>query len=652
MRQARLICFLLILIIEFSAVCSVASPIVLNTDKVNFFITGDFSSFYFTNNKNVSPHEILNLFRNNKFRPFNADVLNAGIANQYYWIHFSIFNKDYAEKRQLVEIPNPRLNNLELFEVDDSIIKSIGQLGDFQPFHQRKVNFKNFLFITRVEKGKTKDYFLFVDQIGHSCTVPIVVYNEKYLLNNIEKNYLFDGIVYGLLLFVSITSMLFFISTTKKKTEKKTEYFYLYYSLYILTGIFWVFSYFGLGFQYLWPGVPEVNTAAPLFFSCFNILLNVQICQVLLQIKERNKVLYKTGNISKILLALFGVFPLVINLNERGYAINHSYLVAFLSLIIVSVLIIFTSVCSYSFKGVLEAKLYLSASFLKVLSIINLALLELGITPAIPYVEIVLQIGLIVEITLLTFALGRRYSIIKFRSYELVVEAQENERYAISQEIHDGIAGNLIAARNKLSAILLNASIINSTQSEDMKKTVDIINHALSDARSISHNIPPGYLRDHTLCESINEYIKLVQNKCQPGNSGRTLKITCISSNIQEPFLDLNKLNIYRIVQEAITNTIKHSNACLASLFLLSEKNEFHILFTDNGIGITTDVNNNEMSFAHLKSRVKILEGEFKVVTAIPNVFQKIILEYNPKSLIYVKVPLKMNIFENKGLDL
>lgn len=622
---------------------SLASPVIVTNEKAQVFLTGNQCSYYSTL-IDLSPQQALKLFKENKFTLSNAGIINTGIANSYYWIHFSIHNEDNPERRQVIEIPNPRLNKISLFESENNNVRFVAETGDFDPFRDRPVDYKNYIFRVDLQQGETKEYLLFVNQVGHTCTVPIVVYSEKYLLSNIESDYLFDGIVYGLLLFVSITSLWFYISTHRL--------FYLYYSLYILTAIFWFFSYFGLGFQYLWPNIPKINTAAPLFFSSSNIYLNIQICQILLRIKDNNTTLDRLANLAKSLLAVTALFPIVVDLNASGYFVNHVYLTFFLSLVIFSVFIIIISVFSYSFKGLIEAKFYMSASFLKVLSIMNLALLELGISPALQYVEKILQVGIIVEITLLTFALGRRYGFFKFKSYKLVVNAQENERYAISQEIHDGIAGDLVAAKHKLNNILANPALVSAVEKQDLEDTLNIISNAYSDARSISRNIDPEYLRNHSLCDSINKYIDLIQPKSEPNNLGRPLKINCVSNHSGEDLSSFYKLNIYRIIQEAITNTLKHSGATLANLFLVFNKNELHILFADNGIGITSAGNSNEVCFKYLKSRVKILEGEFHIVSAVPAVFPDISVEYNSKSLLYVKIPLKTNIFQHKGLDL
>ena len=154
----------------------------------------------------------------------------------------------------------------------------------------------------------------------------------------------------------------------------------------------------------------------------------MQICQVLLQLGNANKRLNGAANSHKYLLALTAVFPLVINLNGYGYGINHFYLLIYLFSMLCAMLVVLCAVAVYSFKGILSAKLYLVASFLKAGGIINLILYEFGATPAMFNLETFLQIGIFIELLLLSYALAKRYTIFKFKSYELVIAAHERRK--------------------------------------------------------------------------------------------------------------------------------------------------------------------------------------------------------------------------------
>ena len=119
------------------------------------------------------------------------------------------------------------------------------ELGDWKLFNSRATKYKNFIYTTSLKQHETKSYFLFIRQTGNSLIVPIKVYEEEMFWTTKLQNYLFDGVTYGILLFVSILSLLFFINSR--------HYLYLYYSLYVLTVIAWFLTYFGLGFQSGYP---------------------------------------------------------------------------------------------------------------------------------------------------------------------------------------------------------------------------------------------------------------------------------------------------------------------------------------------------------------------------------------------------------------
>ena len=212
---------------------------------------------YYDSDKPVPINSIVQTYAAGLFKPSSRAVLNAGIAKAYYWLHFNIANKENYDSSLVIDIENPRLNELELFEVSKGVMRSLGKTGDFFPFSQRPIVHKNFVYPVSIVPHDSKDYFLFVNQVGHTLTLPVKSFTSKNFAFRTSENYLKDGITYGVLLFVAILSFMFFLATR--------HYLYLYYGLYILTGIMWLLSYFGLGYQYLWSNSPALNTSfAPL----------------------------------------------------------------------------------------------------------------------------------------------------------------------------------------------------------------------------------------------------------------------------------------------------------------------------------------------------------------------------------------------------
>lgn len=461
---------------------------------------------------------------------------------------------------------------------------------------------------------------------------------------------MFDGVTYGILLFVSVLSLLFFLTTR--------HYLYLYYSLYIITAIVWFLSYFGLGYQYLWGNYPAVSTFISPLMACLSIVLNIQICQILLKIAKTNRRLNHVANYAKLVLLAIALFPLFFNLNRHGYVFNHTYLLIFLSSILLAMMIVSYSVIHYALKGFIAARLYLLASLLKAGSIINLALLELGITPAIYNMEEFLQAGIFIEITLLTYALATRYTNYKTGTFAKIIEAHEKERSLISKEIHDSISNSLTG---------INYGVKNFTRDIDLpalkkiqlEKIFDELNKVQSEARNISHNTMPDYIKSSSIADIVENYVEEIQVKANNYADGKDALQINFSTNKQLiNFSEAVKLNIFRIFQELLINIIKHSEATIADFLFSFDKKEMIIIAEDNGVGFSeaNKKDSSGMGISNIRSRVELLDGSMVIKSPV----HKRNIEPDPSSdksaldkeygtMIRIRIPFKNNLLKNKS---
>jgi len=579
-----------------------AGSIVISSPSLYTF-NRDSWSFFQTENRATSISEILIAYKTGQFKTVGQAVFNSGIPSKFYWFHFTISNQDSVDDNLVIDIENPRIFELELFEESGGQIISLGKSGVFAPFSQRQIVYKNFLFESFLKKGQPKDYFLFVNQVGHTLILPIKIFKNNVFPMISFRNYLIDGLTYGVLFFVSILSLLFFINTSHS--------LYLIYGLYVLTAIAWFLSYFGLGFQYIWGNHPGFCTPSSPFLACMNIILNIQICQQLLRLNKASPSFYKAGNVFKYLLLATALFPIVVNLDHYGYSLNNGYLVIFLILIMASILMVLFSVLLYTIKGSTVARFYLISSFLKVGSIFNLALLELGISPGLYNMEGLLQIGILIEITILTYAIAYRYTIYRLKTFQQVIAAQEEERQKISREIHDSISNSLSAIKYAVLNLMGNG-IGPANSKMQLEKIANEINSVQKEARNISHFMTPDYIRQYSLSEIVKQYVENVQEKAGKKQTENTFTIHFSTNEQTVKFSDLAKLNTFRVVQELIANILTHSKATNADIVLSFHKNGLVIISEDNGVGFD-DRSSGEMGqgIRNIKSRVKMLNGTF-----------------------------------------
>ncbi len=188
------------------------------------------------------------------------------------------------------------------------------------------------------------------------------------------------------------------------------------------------------------------------------------------------------------------------------------------------------------------------------------------------------------------------------RTLESLIAGEEKERLRIAKELHDGVNGDLSAIKFKLSSLLkMNNEVIN--------EAVTMIDNSCKQVRAISHNLVPPSLKDFSLIEALSNYCENMNSIHKPEISFQT---------IGDP-IDLNKkveVNMFRIVQELITNAIKHAQATTIEAQISNRNNTILITVEDNGKGYEPNSEKRlGIGLENIKSRVAYLNANFEVVT-------------------------------------
>ena len=190
---------------------------------------------------------------------------------------------------------------------------------------------------------------------------------------------------------------------------------------------------------------------------------------------------------------------------------------------------------------------------------------------------------------------------------EALIDGEEKERKRVAQELHDGLNGELSAIKYRLSG--LEDIDLNEEDKESVLKSIEMIDNACSQVRIISHNLIPTSILDFGLVETLGEYCEKVNN---------TQSLTMEFQYFGNPAL-VNKKSetvIYRIIQELITNIIKHSKATMAMVQLNFHKKELFITVEDNGIGFDVHAAKKGLGLKNIYSRVQFLNANLEIDSA------------------------------------
>jgi two-component system, NarL family, sensor kinase len=190
--------------------------------------------------------------------------------------------------------------------------------------------------------------------------------------------------------------------------------------------------------------------------------------------------------------------------------------------------------------------------------------------------------------------------------FKAVLETQEKEQQRIGKDLHDEMGPLLSAAKLNLEALKASADTraANSISYINM-----LLDEAVKGVRNSAHDLMPSTLEKFGLIAAIEEL-------CSRVNNVGKIKILLEHQDLEETELDpLTRLNIYRIIQEIINNTLKHSGASELLLTFDRRKKNLSITTRDNGVGFNPETARNGIGLRNIESRVKLLNGEYDVKT-------------------------------------
>ena len=205
----------------------------------------------------------------------------------------------------------------------------------------------------------------------------------------------------------------------------------------------------------------------------------------------------------------------------------------------------------------------------------------------------------------------------EWEMYELPLTILENERSRITRELHDTTIQNLVHLIHQIELTShyidedpIRAKLELTTLSKNLKETI-------TETRNIIYDLKPMAITDLGFEEALDEYISYL-------NTFSDIKFVYF---IEDDFnkIDNNKLLIiYRIIQEACNNIVKHSKATNATININKYKNSFFkILIDDNGVGCKKEdiCKVHHYGLEIIKERVKMIYGNLEIHTDLEEGF-------------------------------
>ncbi len=330
-----------------------------------------------------------------RWRYVTDGTVNLGFRKEAYWFRFSLHNATPRAAARLLELSYPLLDWISIYELDEQgKLQEAFETGDHEPFNQRFLNYKTFVFPINLPAESTRHFYIRVKTTS-SLQVPMVLWKKDafYQLALVEAqwNMLYFGVIIAMILV-----NLFFLVTLK-------EIMYLWYIGFVASYALLVAALNGIAYQYLWPFFPllqdySVSTLVPLC-ALFGSLFTREFLVTKETAPRWDWVL--------VAILLAAVFCLVL-----AFVLDYQYAIR-----ISAVMTLPASVCVLAIGPYLWANGHQVARFFSLAWIVMmlgtavLALSKLGVFPRNFFSEYVFQVGSALEAVLLTIALADRFNI-------------------------------------------------------------------------------------------------------------------------------------------------------------------------------------------------------------------------------------------------
>jgi signal transduction histidine kinase len=224
--------------------------------------------------------------------------------------------------------------------------------------------------------------------------------------------------------------------------------------------------------------------------------------------------------------------------------------------------------------------------------------------------------GAIILILLLSYLFYNRYKLKQraildaemLKQQELrskaIIEAEEKERMRIARDLHDGIGQSLSAAKLNLSSLETKLKLEETESQSALKNAIDLVDESVKEVRAVSHSMMPNALLKQGLVAAVREFIHRL-------SAIDKLKIDLEITGLSERLEPSTETVLFRVLQEIVSNIVKHANANHITIQIIKDGAELTIMIEDNGVGFDTSKMNefNGIGLKNITSRIEFLNG-------------------------------------------
>ncbi|MDQ0857647.1 sensor histidine kinase [Bacillus sp. V2I10] len=204
---------------------------------------------------------------------------------------------------------------------------------------------------------------------------------------------------------------------------------------------------------------------------------------------------------------------------------------------------------------------------------------------------------------------------------KVLFSIEEKQRSNLAKDLHDSVLQDLISLKRQGELALAELEMAPTVFRDQLKEMNSSMTNIIKTTRETCQELRPQLLYDLGL-------VKALQKLAAQYNESAAFDVRLNTGNFTKAIDIDTQLNLYRIVQELLTNADKHSNALNVLIMLVCIKDKIVLHYEDDGIGFDQSElysNNQSMGLSGITERVKALNGSLHIETSKGNGFKVVV---------------------------
>ncbi len=189
-----------------------------------------------------------------------------------------------------------------------------------------------------------------------------------------------------------------------------------------------------------------------------------------------------------------------------------------------------------------------------------------------------------------------------------ILKGEERERSRLARDLHDGLGGMLSGIKLSLTNMAGNMAL-SEASTLSFTRALAQLDHSIGELRRVAHSMMPENLVRFGLREVLRDYCETLERSAR-------LPIRFQAFGLEERLEQSTEIILYRIVQELLTNVVRHAEATQVLVQVMRTGEHLTLTVEDNGKGFAPQGTAKGIGLGNVRSRVNYLNGHTDIVSS------------------------------------